>query len=219
MTVRAVLFDLDGTLADTLEDISTAMNRALAAHGLPEHAPDAYRKMVGDGAAMLAHRAVLDRTDLEAQVLEAYTRRYDQHIVDSTKPYPGVDEMLRALAARGVGAAVLSNKPDRATRDVVERLFGLARFVDVRGERAGAPRKPDPTVAIELARQLGLAPQDVAFVGDTSVDMRTACAAAMLPVGVLWGFRDEPELRAAGARVIVSQPSEILALFEPGRAA
>lgn len=216
MSVHALVFDLDGTLADTLEDIAAAMNRALAAHGLPPHPADAYRRMVGEGAAVLAHRAVGAREDLEAQVLEAYLRGYDQHIVDTTKPYPGVVALLDALAVRRVPLAVLSNKPDGATRAVVERLFGLARFVEVRGERQGSPRKPDPAVALELARALGFAPAKVAFVGDTAIDMRTASAAGMFPVGVRWGFRGERELRDAGARIVVEQPLEILALFWPG---
>ncbi len=216
MSVRAVLFDLDGTLADTLEDIASAMNRALAASGLPPHPVDAYRRMVGEGAAVLAQRAVGARADLEVDVLAAYLGGYDQHLVERTRAYAGVEALLDGLGARRVPMAVLSNKPDPATRAVVEHLFGLARFAVVRGERAGSPRKPDPTAALELARALAATPGEIAFVGDTAIDMRTACAAGMLPVGVRWGFRTEQELRDAGARHMLAEPLDLLTLFEAG---
>jgi phosphoglycolate phosphatase len=208
---RAAIFDLDGTLADTLADIATAMNRALASLSLPPHDLAAYRVFVGEGVEHLADRALPPgRADLRPELIERYLARYDEVYLDASVPYPGIVELLDALAARGMPLAVFSNKPHAATQKLVSALFGDTRFVSVAGRKPDVPKKPDPTGALAVARQVGIAPADFIFVGDTAIDMQTAVAAGMIPVGVRWGFRPE-ELTANGARFVVATPSDILA--------
>jgi phosphoglycolate phosphatase len=207
---RAAIFDLDGTLADTLADIATAMNRALASLELPTHRLESYRTFVGEGVEHLADRALpIGRAELRSELIERYLARYDEVYLDESVPYPGIIELLDGLAARGVGLAVLSNKPDPATQKLVSALFGDARFVSVAGRKAEVPKKPDPTGAFAVATRLGLAPAEILFIGDTSIDMQTAIAAGMIPVGVKWGFRPE-ELVPNGARFVAATPRDIL---------
>ncbi|WP_375768400.1 HAD family hydrolase [Archangium gephyra] len=221
MHLRAALFDLDGTLLDSLRDIGAAMNHALATHGLPVHPLADYRRFVGEGVRVLVSRAVPPGLeDSHEPVLAAYKAFYAEHLLDHTHPYPGVREVLARLQDEGVKLAVLSNKPDAATRRLVEALLPEVRFGVVYGERAGVPRKPDPTAALGIAAELGVGPGDCAFIGDTAVDMDTARAAGMYGVGVTWGFRDVEELQAHGARALAHTADELLqALSSAPRAA
>ena len=215
MALRAVLFDLDGTLVDTLDDIAEAMNHALAAHDLPIHPPDAYRALVGEGVARLVERALpADRAELHGPVTEALGAYYVEHMLDHSRPYPGVPELLDELVRRGVPMAVLSNKPDAATRWMVDRILGEWPFAAVAGEGAVA-RKPDPGGAIEIAARVGVDPREWLYLGDTSTDMITAVAAGMFPAGALWGFRDRAELEAHGARALAERPADVLPLLDP----
>jgi len=194
-----VIFDLDGTLADSLADIAAAMNRTLRAHGFPEHPVSAYRTFVGEGVRKLAERALPSGTEaLRAAFIAAYEADYAQHLLDETRLFPAIPGVLDALASAGVPVAVLSNKPDEPTRRLVDALCSRWQFQAVSGERPGVPRKPDPASALALADALGTRPEAVAFVGDTGVDMLTARAATMRPVGVLWGFRPQ-EVLGSGA--------------------
>jgi phosphoglycolate phosphatase len=214
--IEAVVFDLDGTLADTLRDVAEAMNRALAAHGMPPHPPAHYRALIGGGARDLVTKIVPPDAGSQAQadaVLAAFRSDYWGRLIVHTRAYPGIDELLAELARRGLKLAVLSNKPDAPTREIVRALFSGVPFAAVYGERPPLPRKPDPTTALALAQELGVAPERCAFVGDSQVDVSTALAAGMLPVAVLWGFRDRPELEASGARLLIAEPRELLALF------
>jgi phosphoglycolate phosphatase len=196
---RGVIFDLDGTLADSLEDIASAMNRTLAGHGFPVHPISDYRTFVGEGVRKLVERALPPGTEhLRDAFLAAYQADYAEHLLDATRLFPGISGVLDGLAAAGVPMGVLSNKTDLPTRRMVEALCGRWKFGAVVGERPGVPRKPDPSSALALADALGAPPEAVAFVGDTSVDMLTARAASMRPVGVLWGFRPK-EVLASGA--------------------
>jgi phosphoglycolate phosphatase len=196
---HGVIFDLDGTLADTLEDIAAAMNRTLAAHGFPAHPASAYRTFVGEGLRKLVERALPAGTEgIQESFLARYQADYDAHLLDSTRLFPGIPEVLDALQLADVPLAVLSNKFDQPTRRLVDALCGRWTFRAVFGERPGVPRKPDPTSALALADALGAPPERVTFVGDTGVDMLTARAASMRPVGVLWGFRPGDVL-ASGA--------------------
>ena len=180
---KAVLFDLDGTLTDTLQDIADAMNRALRLHGLPEWPVDAYRYLVGNGAEVLSERCVRERQELSAAVRQTYQAYYETHNLVQTKPYEGVPEMLQALVDRGIRLAVLSNKPDADTKAVVRHFFPEIPFAVVRGQVEGVPVKPDPTGALAVADEMGLAPGDFLYLGDTAVDMECALAAGMHPVG------------------------------------
>jgi len=209
--IRGVLFDLDGTLIYTLQDIADAMNRALRLHGLPEWTLDEYRYLVGDGAKILAQRAVRERQELALSVQKEYQAYYETHTRVTSRPYEGVPEMLHALQERGLKLAVFSNKPDADTKNVVAHYFPQVKWSVVRGQMAGVPVKPDPTGALAAAQAMGVAPDEVLYLGDTATDMRCACNAGMHPVGVLWGFRKEDELRTSGAEAISAHPSEILA--------
>ncbi|HEY1907304.1 MAG TPA: HAD family hydrolase [Myxococcaceae bacterium] len=196
---RGVIFDLDGTLADSLEDIASAMNRTLEAHGFPTHPVSAYRTFVGEGVRKLAERALPPGTDpVRDAFIAAYQADYAEHLLDATHLFPGIPEVLDGLQRAGVPVGVLSNKPDAPTRRLVEALCSRWQFGAVFGERPDVPRKPDPASALALADALGAPPESVAFVGDTSVDILTALAASMRPVGVLWGFRPK-EVLATGA--------------------
>ena len=208
--IRAVIFDLDGTLTDTLKDIADAMNRALRLHGLPEWPVEAYRYLVGDGAKKLAERAVRDRQELALSVQRAYQADYEAHALVTTRPYDGVPEMLAAFQARGIPMAVFSNKPDADTRRVVGHFFPQVDFAVVRGQVEGVPVKPDPAGALAVAAECGVAPEDFLYLGDTDVDMLCARRAGMHPVGVTWGFRTAEELEKAGAERLIDHPTKIL---------
>lgn len=211
----AAIFDLDGTLADTLQDIADAMNGALSSLGFPEHSLQTYRGLVGEGVEHLARGALPPGE--EARVPEAVTHfrsHYAEHIVSRSRPFPEIPALLDALCARGVRVAVLSNKLDALTRSIVSVCFGRWPVQPVYGERQGVPRKPDPTAALGIAAELGVSPERCLFIGDTAVDMKTALNAGMYPVGVLWGFRGEDELQAAGAKVIIATPAELLPLVD-----
>jgi len=208
---RAVLFDLDGTLLDSLHDIGASLNHALEVHGLPPHPLPAYRHFVGEGVQVLVSRALPPgREALHAPVLATYRAHYAEHLLDNTRPFPGIPQVLARLEEEGVKLAVLSNKPDAATRRLVTALLPQVPFAAVYGERVGVPRKPDPTAALALAAELGVAPGECAFVGDTGVDMATARASGMWAVGVPWGFRDVDELESHGAQVIAPTSEALL---------
>lgn len=215
-TLQGVVFDLDGTLLDTLADIAHAMNAVLARRGWPVHPPDAYRYFVGDGVERLVERALppgQQRSTVLAECVREVGREYAARWRAQTRPYDGIPELLAALEARGVRMAVLSNKPEAFAREMVEYFFGAGRLAPVRGAQPGLPPKPDPAAALAIARELGLPPDQLAHVGDTPVDIETAHAAGMLAVGATWGFRPAEELRRAGADVLVHQPRELLPLF------
>jgi phosphoglycolate phosphatase len=212
----AVLFDLDGTLLDTLRDIGEACNRVLIERGYPPHPIEAYRYLVGDGARMLWARALPEDQHDDATIdacLAAYIDEYARGWNVHTQPYAGVGEMLDAVVGRGLKLAVLSNKPHPFTVQCVETFLARWQFHAVRGQSDVFPRKPDPASALDVARQLGTTPQRICYVGDTGTDMQTATAAGMYAVGVLWGFRERGELEAHGAKAIIAHPSELLALL------
>lgn len=211
--IKAVLFDLDGTLTDTLQDIADAMNRALRLHALPEWPVDAYRYLVGDGAKKLAERAVRERQELALSVQREYQAYYETHNLVTAKPYDGVPEMLATLRARGIKLAVFSNKPDADTKNVVRHFFPDTAWQTVRGQVSGIPVKPDPAGALLTARALGETPQDILYLGDTATDMHCARNAGMVPVGALWGFRTEDELRHSGAVRCLMHPLDLLAFI------
>lgn len=212
--IKAVLFDLDGTLTYTLQDIADAMNRALRLHGLPEWTLDEYRYLVGDGAVTLSKRAVRDRQELAESVRKEYQAYYETHTRVTSRPYEGIPEMLQGLAARGLKLAVFSNKPDADTKNVVSYYFPDIPWHVVRGQVEGIPVKPDPMGALLAAEALEAQPEEILYLGDTATDMRCAVQAGMRPVGVLWGFREKAELLESGAQHLLAHPAEIFSLPE-----
>ena len=211
--VRAVLFDLDGTLADTLADLANAVNHALVTLGCPTHPTAAYRYLVGDGARVLCQRALpADKQHLVADAQRLLREHYDAHCFDETRLYPGIPELVSVLAERRYKLAVLSNKPDEFTRRMIAHYFPASPFTIVRGQLPNVPLKPDPTAALQIAAELEIPAANWLYLGDTNTDMQTAVAAGMKPVGVLWGFRDRAELEKNGAQVLVQTPAEILKL-------
>jgi phosphoglycolate phosphatase len=217
MQNTAVLFDLDGTLLDTLADLADAMNHVLLRRGFAVHSPEAYKTFIGDGVEILVRRVLPPACDdpaVQAECAAEMRDEYGKRWADKTRPYPGVAGLLDALSARGVSMAVLSNKPHEFTVLCVERLLGRWRFAAVRGAEPGQARKPDPAGALAIAAQLGRAPREVVYLGDTNTDMQTARAAGMFPVGALWGFRTAEELLASGAERLVGEPLELLAVLD-----
>jgi phosphoglycolate phosphatase len=213
MARRAVIFDLDGTLLDTLADIACAMNRVLAGRGLEQHSVTDYRMFVGDGAEMLVRKTLSGHgagEDMIGQCLAGFKAVYAECWHVHTKPYPGIPELLDALDRSGVPMAVLSNKPHELTVSCVAAFLPRWRFASVLGEQAGRPRKPDPAGAFEIAGCLQVPPQDIVYLGDTATDMQTAIAAGMLPVGALWGFRPAAELLEGGARHLIETPAGLM---------
>ena len=214
---HAVLFDLDGTLLDTLADIANSANAALSRFGFPTHPVDAYRYFVGDGTGTLVRRVVPeqhhDSRTLE-KCNEAISAEYGKRWAENTQPYSGIPELLAELEQRGIPKAVLSNKRHDFTRITVEEFLPDFHFQIVRGVQPPVPSKPDPAGALRIADELGIAPERFIYLGDTSTDMRTANAAGMFPAGVLWGFRTAEELAANGAKVLLKTPQEVLSLLD-----
>ncbi|WP_243439102.1 HAD family hydrolase [Fundidesulfovibrio soli] len=210
MPVRAVVFDLDGTLIDSLEDLADASNTALQGMGLPAHPVESYKFFVGDGMRTLMQRALPQEAQHRLdEAVEAMRREYDRNWKDKSRPYPGIPELLDALTAKGLPLAVLSNKPDDFTRLVVRDLLGRWNWAAVMGE-GEFPKKPDPAGALALAARLGLDTADLVLVGDTPMDVLCAKNAGMACVGVTWGFRPRADLEAAGQRVFIDRPEELL---------
>jgi phosphoglycolate phosphatase len=215
MTFRAVLFDLDGTLLDTLRDIADTANAALARLGFPPHEVEAYKLFVGEGEGLLARRVLPPerRTDENAgKLLSLMHEDYPKRWLDNTHIYSGVPEMLDSLAGRGVGMAILSNKSQEFARSMVSRLLERWDFACVVGASASIPNKPDPTGAKLIADKMKIRPGEFVYLGDSAVDMKAAVGAAMNPVGALWGYRNADELLGGGAEHLISHPSQLLDL-------
>ncbi|MFT5465266.1 MAG: phosphoglycolate phosphatase [Verrucomicrobiales bacterium] len=213
---KAAIFDLDGTLLDTLEDLADSGNEMLETQGFPTHPTDAYRIFVGDGVRVLMERILPEEARVEPAISdcmavyrEIYARRWNA----KTRPYDGIPEMLDELVARGLKLAVLSNKPHDATLQCITELIGGWPWEIILGMRDGVPKKPDPTGALEIAEHLGVSPASCLYVGDTSVDMQTANAAGFHAVGVLWGFRERAELEENGAKTLLDHPQQLLNLL------
>ena len=211
--MSAVIFDLDGTLVDSLDDIAASTRHVLDALGRPSRSREEIARFVGDGARLLIRRALGDAPELEEDALRRFFEHYLAHSLDRTRPYLGIDALLGELARREVAMAVLSNKPHAATLSVVAALFPDTPFAGVIGQRDGVEKKPDPAGALELCGALRADAADVFFVGDTAVDIETARRAGMTPIGVAWGYRSAAELEAAGAGRVLRAPSELLDLL------
>lgn len=217
MRVQAVLFDLDGTLLDTLEDIANSANSALLRYGLPTHSVDAYRYFIGDGVTMLISRALPDESrdsDIIAKCVKGFRQDYSRNWNVKTRPYEGVPELLDALAAKHIKMAILSNKPDDFTKQCVSELLPNHNFEMILGQRDAIPIKPDPVGALQIADSLGITPSRFLYLGDSAIDMKTAVRAGMFPVGALWGFRPLEELQEHGAQAVIDHPMDLLGLLD-----
>ncbi|EPR10832.1 HAD family hydrolase [Ruminiclostridium papyrosolvens] len=212
MNYKAILFDLDGTLINSLEDLADSANEALKKHGFKLHPADSYKKFVGNGVRNLIKNASPHGTDdsVVDKILEDYRIIYNKNYVNKTRAYDGIHEMLDNLKKAGIKMGVCSNKPHIPTNEIVKKLLGCGYFDVVFGEREGIPRKPDPASLIEAAERLGVAPSQTIYVGDSGGDMESANRAEMLAAGVLWGFREQEELITCGGKILLASPSELV---------
>ncbi|MGH1344931.1 MAG: HAD family hydrolase [Nannocystales bacterium] len=211
--MTAVLFDLDGTLVDSLGDIAASTNVCLAAAGLPTHTLDAIRGFVGHGIGSLVEQALGSHATphLVESLLAEIRVHYHQHSTDRTLPFPGIPQLLETLVERGIPLGVVSNKPHEMTTHIVGVLFPDTAFGFVTGESPDIPRKPDPTGILTACATLGVPPSDAVYVGDTSVDMQAAHAANVRSIAVTWGFRDRVALESAQPDHWATSPEDILA--------
>jgi phosphoglycolate phosphatase len=217
MKFKCVIFDLDGTLLNTLDDIGDSVNLALTRMGLPTYPIERYRYFVGDGMEILARRVLPPERVDDATVAACVGHirdEYGSRWSNKSRPYDGITDMLNGLVARNLLLGVLSNKPHDFTRVVVEKLLPEWKFDPLLGSRPGVPKKPDPAAALEIIDQLRIPAEEILYVGDTAVDMQTAVAAGMFPVGAVWGFRTAEELRDNGARVLIEHPVDLLRLVK-----
>ncbi|MHC4406510.1 MAG: HAD family hydrolase [Planctomycetota bacterium] len=217
MQFSAVLFDLDGTLLDTLADIGHSANQVLQQRRYPPHPVEAYRRYVGDGVTVLFQRvlpATERRDEVIAECVADFREVYGRNWNIQTQPYEGVPDLLDAVCARGLTMAVLSNKPDAFTRQCVDEYLAAWPFAVVLGQREGIPCKPDPAGAKEIVARVGIAAERFLYLGDTPTDVKTAQSANMYAAGVSWGFRPVEELRAAGAAVVVERPGDLINVLD-----
>jgi phosphoglycolate phosphatase len=214
--IEAVLFDLDGTLLNSLDDLADSGNYVMSLNGWPVHETNAYKYFVGDGVVNLVTRIMPEKArtpDEIERVRKVFVEYYQAHAVDKTRPYDGITGTLDAVAKAGVKMAVVSNKPDAQTQYTVAQFFGPDRFDFAVGNRTGLQLKPAPDIANLVLETLAVSPDRTLFVGDTGVDMKTAKNAHCSAVGVTWGFRTEKELRENGADFIISSPEELVGLL------
>jgi phosphoglycolate phosphatase len=216
MNNRAVIFDLDGTLADTLEDIADNMNRVLSAKGFPVHEYDAYRFYVGNGLKNLVAQCLPESARTDAMITICYDRmvaEYNRNYINKTRLYDGIPELLDALSSQRIKLALLSNKADLLTQKICNELLTKWKFEAVMGASERFQRKPDPAAALFVSEQMGVMPANIYYLGDSDVDMKTANAAGFYPVGASWGFRPKEELAANGAKRIIDHPMDLLEMF------
>lgn len=212
--IKLVIFDLDGTLLNTLEDLKECTNYILRKYQFPEHPLDQYRYFVGNGITVLIEKAVPEGTpkELKKQILKEFLAYYDIHKADVTAPYPGIVDLLEQLQERGIQIAVASNKIHDAMAPLMAHYFPTIQFLAAYGSKEGVPPKPDPQIVEDIISLTNLDHSQILYVGDTKVDMDTAHHANLKAVGVLWGFRDRDELEGANADYIISKPEELLQL-------
>ena len=211
MVYRAAVFDLDGTLLNTLADLADSGNELLASYGMAPHPEPAFRYFVGNGSRKLMERILPGKSPEQIdEALGRYKAIYEKHLTAKTTPYEGISETLSALKARGVRMAVCTNKHISAAEALIRKYFPADTFDTFEGDRPGVPRKPDPAHVRIVLEKMGVMPEETVYLGDSGVDMQTAVNAGALPVGVLWGFREKDELLENGAQILLSKPSELL---------
>ena len=213
---KLAIFDLDGTLLNTIEDLGYAANHALQAHGYPTHSIASYPFFVGNGVRRLIERVLPEDARTEATIdrlLVTFKEYYNDHNTDYTKPYEGIPELLSLLSSRGVAIAVASNKYQAATEKLISHCFPTLSFIAVEGQKEGVPVKPDPSIVFEILAKAKTPKADTIYIGDSGVDMETARRACVDSVGVTWGFRPEKELVENHADTIVNSPGDIAKLI------
>lgn len=210
---KLVIFDLDGTLLDTIADLAASANHALQQLGYPTHPTDTIRTFVGNGINKLLERSLPEAERNEANVMrmrEHFIPYYDEHNADLSRPYPGVPELLEELQQKGILIAVASNKYQAATEKLVKHYFPAIRFVEVLGQREGIAVKPDPSIVFDILKKAGVTPEETLYVGDSGVDMQTAIHAGVDAIGVAWGFRPRAELESFCPKGIIEEAEELL---------
>ena len=212
---KTVIFDLDGTLLDSIEDIASSMNKVLESLQLPTHKIEDYKHFVGGGVDILVENALSNQSkEIKDEVIKRFKIEYDGKLHSKTLPYDGIYQLLDELKKLDINLAVLSNKPHEFTVSYVNHFFKDYNFKEIHGQKKDVPKKPDPKAAIDIVKCLDSSCENTYFIGDTKIDMQTAKSANMTAIGVLWGFRDEKELRDFGADFIVSNPLEILKILQ-----
>ncbi len=213
MKFKAVIFDLDGTLLDTIQDIADSMNTVLRKLGFPTYKTEDYYYFVGEGMDILCKKVIpepYNAPDLVKKCVEMMKIEYQKNWLNNTKSYPGIPELLIDLERRGIKMAVHSNKPDEFTKLYIQKLLPQIKFSIVIGANPSLPKKPAPDGALYISRELDILPEQFIYLGDSAIDIKTAIAAGMYPVGVLWGFRTAEELSASGAKKLINRPDELL---------
>lgn len=212
---KTVIFDLDGTLLDSIEDIASSMNKVLESLQLPTHKIEDYKHFVGGGVDILVENALNNQSkEIKDEVIKRFKIEYDGKLHSKTLPYDGIYELLDELKKLDINLAVLSNKPHEFTVSYVNHFFKNYNFKEIHGQKKDVPKKPDPKAALDIVKCLDSSCENTYFIGDTKIDMQTAKSANMTAIGVLWGFRDEKELRDFGADFIVSNPLELLKIIK-----
>ncbi len=213
-TKKAVIFDLDGTLSDSIASLKYCGDRALAPFGYGPYPESDYKYFVGDGAANLIKRALIKSGDRDLlhfdEAFALYKEYFAADCMYQVKPYDGIPELLKTLKDKGIRIAVLSNKPHVQTLEVIHTLFGEDCFDVIQGQKEGVPIKPDPAGVFAILKELGLTAAELLYLGDTATDMKTGKGAGAFTVGALWGFRDRKELEEAGADAMIAHPLELL---------
>jgi len=216
LSKKAIIFDLDGTLIDSLEDIAVCMNQVLKEKNIPEHKIEDYKNFVGGGVDILVENALDKQTPLELkkEIRDRFKEVYDKQLHAKTLPYEGIYELLDELEKKEYQIGILSNKPHKFTVEYANSLFSKYKLKEVHGQKEHIEKKPNPKAAIDIANSFETNCEEIYFVGDTKVDMQTAKNAKMIAIGVLWGFRDEEELVSNGADFIVEKPQDILNIIK-----
>ncbi len=214
--IKAVLFDLDGTLVNSLDDLANACNYALEQNGFPTHETEKYKYFVGNGIPNLIKRILPENSRQEetlAKVSAKFYEHYSVHYADNTCTYKGLPELVSNIKKQGIKVAVVTNKADAPANEVVNRLLPNT-FDLVYGQREGIPTKPDPTLTLMAMEELGVEPKECIFIGDSGMDVATGVNSGAVPVGVLWGFRKAEELLQNGARYLIDAPEKLLDIIK-----
>ncbi len=210
--IKAVLFDLDGTINNTVNDIAASGNYALAKHGFPTHPADSFKLFAGSGTYIMLQRAMPEEHKNDGSVeliIDDYLAHYSVHSMDTTAPYDGIRELIDEIKSRGYKMAVVTNKPDAVAKQLLSDMFP-GKFDVVIGQMDGMPVKPDPAMPLLAMKELGVTAEECVFVGDSGVDIETGKNSGAYPIGVLWGFRGREELLASGSKELIEKPCELL---------